>query len=87
MNTVQVANIFGFLAAGMGIVMFMPQAISVYRTKNTKSLSLLSFALFTLASLFWTIYGVLLIAWPIIIVNVVLLFLNSFIVVMKIKYK
>ena len=87
MNTVQVANIFGFLAAGMGIVMFMPQAISVYKTKNTKSLSLLSFTLFTLASLLWTVYGLLLNALPIIIVNVVLLFLNSFIVVMKIKYK
>lgn len=87
MNTVQIANIFGFLAAGMGIVMFMPQAISVYKTKNTKSLSLLSFTLFTLASLLWTVYGLLLNALPIIIVNVVLLFLNSFIVVMKIKYK
>lgn len=86
LSTVQLANVFGFLAAGIGIVMFMPQAISVYKTKNTKSLSLFSFTLFTLASLLWTIYGVLLIALPIIIVNVVLLLLNSFIVIMKIKY-
>jgi len=87
MSTVQVANVFGFLAAGIGIVMFMPQAIRIYKTKNTKSLSLLSFTLFAVASLFWTIYGLLLNALPIIIVNVVLLFLNSFIAVMKIKYK
>lgn len=86
MNTAQVANIFGFLAAGIGIVMFMPQAISVYRTKNTKGLSLLSFILFAIASLLWIIYGLFLNAWPVIIVNVVLLSLNSFIVGMKIKY-
>jgi len=86
MDTAQVANIFGFVGAGLGIVMFMPQAIEVYKTKDTKSLSLLSFTLFAIASLFWTIYGILLVAWPVLIVNVVLLFLNSFIAVMKIKY-
>lgn len=86
MNTAQVANIFGFLAAGIGIVMFMPQAIKVYKTKNTKGLSLFSFTLFAIASLLWTIYGLLLNALPIIIVNIVLLVLNTFIIVMKIKY-
>ena len=29
MNAVQIANIFGFIAAGLGIVMFMPQALRV----------------------------------------------------------
>lgn len=86
MNAVQVANILGFLGAGIGIVMFVPQAIKVYKTKNTNSISLFSFILFAIASLFWTIYGLLLNALPIIIVNIVLLVLNFFIVVMKIKY-
>ena len=86
MSPAQIANIIGFLAAGIGIIMFLPQAISVWRTKDTKSISFVSFLLFDLASLLWTIYGLLLGAAPIILVNSVLLVLNSFIVAMKIKY-
>ncbi len=87
MSTVQIANYFGFAAAGLGIVMFMPQALRIWKTKDTKSISLISFSLFALASLLWTVYGVLMVAPPIIMVNIVLLILNSFIVGMKLKYK
>ncbi len=86
MNSVQIANVIGFVAAGIGIVMFMPQAIRVWKTKDTKSISLLTFVLFDIASLLWTIYGLILNAAQIILVNVVLLILNSFIVIMKIKH-
>lgn len=87
MDSVQIANLFGFLAAALGIVMFIPQTVQVWKTKNTKGISLVSFALFDIASLFWTVYGVLLHATPVIMVNVVLLVLNTYIVLMKLKYK
>jgi MtN3 and saliva related transmembrane protein len=87
MNANQIANIIGFAAAGIGIVMFMPQTINVWKTKNTKSLSLISFLLFGIASLLWTIYGIIMAAPPIIVVNVTLVILNFYIVVMKLKYK
>ena len=86
MNTAQVANVFGFIAAGIGIIMFVPQAVQVWRTKNTKSISLVSFALLGCASIFWIVYGLLLTAAPIILVNVVVLALSSYIVLMKIKH-
>ena len=86
MNSAQIASIIGFMAAGLGIVMFLPQAIRVWRTKDTKSISLASFLLLDFSSLLWTTYGLLLGAAPIILVNVVLLILSTFIVAMKIKY-
>lgn len=87
MDTSQLANFFGFIAAGIGIVMFMPQALTVWKTKNTKSISLLSFLLFDISSACWFIYGILLGAMPVILVNIVLLVLNTYIVGMKLKYK
>lgn len=87
MSSVQVANLFGFIAAGIGIVMFIPQAIQIWKTKNTKSISLISFSLLGLASICWIIYGILLAAAPILLVNTVVLALSLFIVVMKLKYK
>lgn len=87
MNTIQIANLFGFIAAGIGIVMFVPQAVQVWKTKNTKSISLATFTLFALASAFWLIYGILLSAIPVLLVNAVLLVLSLYIAVMKLRYK
>lgn len=86
MSSVEIANILGYIAAGIGIVMFLPQAIQVWKTKNTKSISLISFLLFGIASLLWTVYGIIMKAPPIIVVNLVIVVLSAFIVLMKIKY-
>ncbi len=86
MNTNQIADLFGYVAAAIGIVMFMPQAIQVYKTKNTKSISLITFILFCVASALWVTYGVLRGAMPVIIVNSVLVILNAYIVGMKLKH-
>lgn len=87
MNTQLLANILGYSAAAIGAVMFLPQAIDVWKTKRTKAISLTSFSLFTFVSILWFCYGLLTHAMPVIIVNAVLTVLNGFIVVMKLKYK
>lgn len=86
MDSLQIANLLGFIAAGIGIVMFIPQALQVWKTKNTKSISAVSFALFGTASLLWTIYGLIMNAPPIIVVNIVIVLLSIFIVLMKLRY-
>jgi len=83
---VNIADIFGYIAAGIGIFMFLPQAIQVYKTKNTKSISLATFLLVGTSSLFWLMYGFLKLAYPVLLVNVVLITLTSYIVVMKKKH-
>lgn len=87
MDTVQIANVLGFLAAGIGIFMFLPQTIRIWKTKDTKAISLASFLLLALSSIIWTTYGILLSAPPIILVNTVLAILSAYIVLMKLKYK
>lgn len=87
MNATQIANLFGFAGAGIGIVTFIPQAVQIWKTKNTKSISLVSFSLLDLSTASWIVYGILLVATPVLLVNVVILALSVFIVMMKLKYK
>ena len=87
MDTTQIANVLGFVAAGIGVVMFVPQAYRVYKTKNTKSISLLTFVLSIGTSVCWIIYALLLSAMPILFVNSVVTALSLYIVAMKLRYK
>ena len=81
------ANIIGYIAAIIGATMFVPQAVTIWKTKETKGISLLSFSLLGIVSLLWFVYGLLLEAIPIIMVNAIIGLLCVFIISMKLKYK
>jgi len=83
----QLADIFGFIAAGLGVITFLPQAINIYKTKNTKSISLQTFIILSIQCLFWLVYAFFPVKVPVIIVNCAVLFLSTYIVIMKLKYK
>ncbi|MDY6993144.1 MAG: SemiSWEET transporter [Pseudomonadota bacterium] len=76
----------GFIAALLTTFSFMPQAYKVYKTQKTTDLSLGMFSLFTLGVLLWTIYGILLAAFPIILANIITFILAFYILIMKIRY-
>lgn len=86
MGVTQIADIVGYIAAGIGIVMFLPQVIQCWKTKNTKAVSTLSFSLLAASASLWAIYGILLKAYPIILVNSVIATLSLFILFLKRKY-
>jgi len=77
----------GFVAAFLTTFAFFPQAIKVWKTKSTKDISLLMFALFTIGVLLWLIYGMILYNIPIILANSITLILALYILINKIKYK
>lgn len=47
----------GFVAAILTTVSFLPQAVKVIKTKDTSSLSLGMYAMFTLGVTLWMFYG------------------------------
>ena len=51
-------EIVGYAAAVLSTISFVPQAVKTIRTKDTKSISLVMYSLFTTAVLCWLIYGV-----------------------------
>lgn len=86
MDTKSVANIIGYVAAGIGIAVYIPQVVRSIKTKKTKDISKTSFLLIFIVSILWTIYGVLIIAPPVILVNFVILILSSVMLFLKKKY-
>jgi MtN3 and saliva related transmembrane protein len=79
-------ELFGYLAAFLTTISFIPQVIQVWRSKHTKDISLGMYSIFTLGIVVWFIYGILLDSWPIIIANSITIVLAGSVLTMKLKY-
>jgi MtN3 and saliva related transmembrane protein len=87
METQALANTIGYIAALIGSLMFMPQAYQVWKTKNTSGISLISYFLLGSVSVLWFVYGYLMHATPVMIVNFIIAVLSLYIVLAKLRYK
>ena len=65
----------------------MPQALLTLRTRDVSGISLGMYSSFTVGVALWLVYGILLVAWPIIIANVITTSLALMILVMKLRYR
>jgi MtN3 and saliva related transmembrane protein len=74
----------GYLAATLTTASFLPQAILTIKTKNTRSLSLTMYTLFTLGVFCWLIYGIYIANKAIIFSNSITFLLAASILVFKI---
>ncbi len=80
------SEIFGFTAAILTTASFLPQTIKTMRTRDTGSLSLSMYSLFTLGVLCWLIYGLLIMDYAIIFANAITFVLASIILAFKILH-
>jgi MtN3 and saliva related transmembrane protein len=79
-------ELLGFLAAILTTVCWLPQAFRTLRTKDTKSLSLVTQSALTLGVGLWLVYGILANDAPIILANGVTFVLVAAILAMKLRY-
>jgi len=77
----------GYLAAIMGTLCWIPQAVQVWRTRDTRSLSLMANLMFLVTVILWLIYGVMILDVPLIVANVVSTTAMITIVAAKLKFK
>jgi MtN3 and saliva related transmembrane protein len=77
----------GSLAAFLTTASFIPQAWQTFRTRDVSGISLGMYSLFTVGVTLWLAYGILLMAWPIIIANAITTSLALMILVMKLRYR
>jgi MtN3 and saliva related transmembrane protein len=77
----------GSAAACLTTASCVPQAWQTFRSRDVSGISLTMDSLFTLGVALWLVYGILLLAWPIIIANVITTSLALMILVMKLKYR
>jgi len=76
----------GYMAAILGTICWIPQAVQVWRARETKALSLPAQALFLATVMLWLIYGVMIGDWPLILANVVAVTMVGAIVLAKLKF-
>ncbi len=80
MDTVTIIGTFAALASTTS---FAPQAWKIIKSRKTEAISAITYGLTVFGFLLWTIYGVLLMQWPLIVTNSICLVLSAFILTMK----
>jgi MtN3 and saliva related transmembrane protein len=80
-------DVIGSLAAFLTTASFVPQAWQTFRTRDVSGISLSMYSFFTLGVALWLVYGLLLMAWPIIIANAITTSLALMILLMKLRYR
>jgi len=76
----------GTVAAILTTASFIPQAWQTFRTRDVSGISLGMYSLFTAGVALWLVYGILIMAGPIIIANVITTSLALMILTMKLRY-
>lgn len=79
--------IIGGCAGILCTLSFLPQVIKIFRSKNTRDISLSTFSIFSIGVFLWFIYGLLIKDILIIMTNIAIFILALSIVFMKLKYK
>ena len=81
------SNTLGLLAGAMTTAAFVPQVIKIWKSRNTRDISLGMFVIFSGGLLLWLFYGIQIGSTPIVIANAITLGLALTILVFKIKFK
>jgi len=75
----------GYVAAVCTTVSFLPQAFKIMRSKKTNDISLIMYSLLVVGVILWTIYGIYLNDWSLIIANSITSISATIVLVFKIK--
>ena len=79
-------EIFGYFAAILTTVAFLPQLIKTLKTKKADDVSLITLIMFIIGVLSWIIYGYKISSLPILLANLITFILNLLILISKIYF-
>ena len=77
---------FGYFAAILTTLAFLPQLIKTIKTKKAEDVSLITLIMFLTGVLSWIIYGYRISSNPILIANIITFILNLLILIIKITF-
>ena len=77
---------FGYFAAILTTLAFLPQLIKTLKTKKAEDVSLTTLIMFLTGVFSWIIYGYKISSTPILIANIITFILNSLILIFKITF-
>ena len=77
---------FGYFAAILTTLAFLPQLIKTLKTKKADDVSLITLVMFLTGVLSWIIYGYKISSTPILMANIITFILNLLILIFKISF-
>ena len=77
---------FGYFAAILTTLAFLPQLIKTLKTKKAEDVSLITLIMFLTGVLSWIIYGYKISSTPILAANIITFILNLLILIFKINF-
>tara|TARA_Y100001968_G_C19066784_1_gene576399 strand:+ start:115 stop:381 length:267 start_codon:yes stop_codon:yes gene_type:complete len=85
MNKINI-EFFGYFAAILTTLAFLPQLIKTIKTKKADDVSLVTLIMFITGVISWIIYGYKIESFPVLTANIVTLILNMLILFFKISF-
>ena len=79
-------EIFGYFAALLTTLAFLPQLIKTLKTQKADDVSLITLIMFLTGVMSWVIYGYKISSIPILIANIITFILNLLILFFKINF-
>ena len=86
MNHFSYEDLFGFSAALLTTIAFLPQLYKTWTTKSAEDVSLIMLILFITGLICWIIYGLKIDSIPILVANMITFIFNFSILILKITY-
>ena len=86
LNMAIITEIIGFSAAVVGTALMLPQVIRSIKTKKVDDVSFGMLLLYFFNCLLWMVYGILILAWPVIICNFIAFIISIIQLILKMKY-
>ena len=80
-------DLFGFLAALLTTIAFLPQIYKTWKTKSADDVSFIMLILFITGLICWIIYGWKINSFPILVANIITFIFNLSILILKITYR
>ena len=77
---------FGYFAAILTTLAFLPQLIKTFKTKKAEDVSLITLIMFLTGVLSWIVYGYKIASIPILLANLITFVLNLLILIFKITF-
>ena len=77
---------FGYFAAILTTLAFLPQLIKTLKTRKAEDVSLITLVMFLTGVFSWIIYGYKISSTPILIANIITFILNLFILIFKVTF-
>ena len=80
-------DLFGFSAALLTTIAFIPQLYKTWQTKSADDVSLVMLILFITGLICWIIYGIKINSIPILVANIITFIFNFSILILKLTYR